>query len=150
MELEGMAKHAAPYARRNDNCRGQVARVAQSLGRQATLFPTDAEASYGFPALDSYAEQQARVGYSFDEWGVSERVVTSHNPCPFGGDYIDDLAGRSGAALKRRTRFRINSHCAHILHEQHAHFFSTSRLVWLVCNPRAGNCGSRLSARGVY
>jgi len=56
---------------------------------QATPFPADAEASYSLPALDSYAEQQARMGDS-PAWGVSKRVVTPHDPFPFGGGYNDD------------------------------------------------------------
>ena len=56
---------------------------------QATPFPADAEASYNLPALDSYAEQHARMGDS-PAWGVSKRVVTPHDPFPFGGGYNDD------------------------------------------------------------
>ena len=55
---------------------------------QANPFPADAEASYHLPALDSYAEQQARMGDG-PAWGVSKRVVTPHDPFPFGGGYID-------------------------------------------------------------
>lgn len=57
---------------------------------QATPFPADAEASYHFPPLETYAEQQARNGESSDAWGASARVVTPHDPFPFGGGYIDD------------------------------------------------------------
>ena len=57
---------------------------------QANPFPADAEASYNLAALDSYAEQQGRMGKSSDAWGVSKREVTPHNPFPFGGGYIDD------------------------------------------------------------
>ena len=56
---------------------------------QGNPFPADAEASYHLPALDSYAEQQARMGDS-PAWGVSKRAVTPHDPFPFGGGYIDD------------------------------------------------------------
>ncbi len=67
-----------------------VSVLALGLGvAQATPFPADAEASYHLPALDSYAEQQARMGDS-PAWGVSKRVVTPRNPFPFGGGYIDD------------------------------------------------------------
>jgi hypothetical protein len=55
----------------------------------ATPFPADAEASYNLPALESYAEQQAK-GENLAAWGVSKRVVEPHNPFPFGGGYIDD------------------------------------------------------------
>ena len=57
---------------------------------QATPFPADAEASYHLAALGTYADQQARMGETSDAWGVSKRVVTPHNPFPFGGGYIDD------------------------------------------------------------
>src|SRR5687767_11910649 len=57
---------------------------------QATPYPADAEASYHLTALDSYAEQQTHMGERSDAWGVSKRVVTPHNPFPFGGGYIDD------------------------------------------------------------
>ena len=57
---------------------------------QATPLPADAEASYHLAALDTYADQQARRGERSDAWGVSKRVVTPHNPFPFGGGYIDD------------------------------------------------------------
>ena len=67
-----------------------VSVLALGLGvAQATPFPADAEASYDLPALETYAEQQARMGDS-PAWGVSKRVVTPHNPFPFGGGYIDD------------------------------------------------------------
>jgi hypothetical protein len=56
---------------------------------QAT-YPADAEASYHLAALETYADQQARMGGSSDSWGVSKRVVTPHDPFPFGGGYIDD------------------------------------------------------------
>jgi hypothetical protein len=56
-------------------------------------YPSDAEASYSLPALDTYAEQQARNanGGVAESWGVGKRQVpTPHNPFPFGGGYVDD------------------------------------------------------------
>ena len=53
-------------------------------------YPMDAEASFNLPALESYAERQARLGGSDEAWGVSKREVEPHNPFPFGGGYIDD------------------------------------------------------------
>ena len=53
-------------------------------------YPMDAEASFDLPALETYAEQQARSGESAAVWGVSKREVEAHNPFPFGGGYIDD------------------------------------------------------------
>ena len=68
-----------------------VSVLALGLGvAHANPFPADAEASYNLPALESYAEQQARKGESSDAWGVSKRVVTPHDPFPFGGGYNDD------------------------------------------------------------
>ena len=57
---------------------------------QASPFPSDAEASYDLPAIESYAERHARVGETPDVWGVSRRVMQPHDPFPFGGGYIDD------------------------------------------------------------
>ena len=58
---------------------------------QAT-FPSDAEASYDLPALETYADRMARIGDSnvAEVWGVSRRQVEAHNAFPFGGGYIDD------------------------------------------------------------
>ena len=56
-------------------------------------YPSDAEASYSLPALDSYADQMARAGRANEEpqaWGVGKRQVTPHDPFPFGGGMIDD------------------------------------------------------------
>ena len=52
-------------------------------------FPSDAEASYDLPALETYADRHARLGTS-EAWGVSRREVVAHDPFPFGGGYIDD------------------------------------------------------------
>ena len=57
---------------------------------QATPFPADAEASYHLPALDSYAEQQARMGDSPAAWGVSKRQEQSDSPFPVGVGFIAD------------------------------------------------------------
>ncbi|HEX2826802.1 MAG TPA: hypothetical protein VHP37_10685 [Burkholderiales bacterium] len=56
-------------------------------------YPSDAEASYSLPALDSFADQMARAGRANEEpqsWGVGKRQVTPHDPFPFGGGFIDD------------------------------------------------------------
>ena len=49
-------------------------------------FPTDAEASYDLPAIESYAERMARGGDSggAEVWGVSRRGAEAHSPFPFG------------------------------------------------------------------
>lgn len=52
-------------------------------------YPSDAEASFDLPAIQTYAERQA-MGESSAAWGVSKRAVQAHNPFPFGGGYIDD------------------------------------------------------------
>ena len=57
---------------------------------QASPYPADAEASHHLPALDTYADQQARIGVGSTTWGVSKREVQPHDPFPFGGGYIDD------------------------------------------------------------
>ena len=57
---------------------------------QTSPYPMDAEAHFKLPALESYAERQARVGESPAVWGVSKREVTPHDPFPFGGGIIDD------------------------------------------------------------
>ena len=58
---------------------------------QAT-FPSDAEASYDLPAIQSYAERMAGTGNNAgaEVWGVSRRQVTPHDAFPFGGGPIDD------------------------------------------------------------
>jgi hypothetical protein len=56
-------------------------------------YPADAEASFSLPALDSYAEQQARQANAQppEQWGVGKRQQpTPHDPFPFGGGYHDD------------------------------------------------------------
>ena len=57
---------------------------------QASPYPADAEASFDLPAIESYAERQARLGNGSEAWGVSKREVEPHNVFPFGGGYIDD------------------------------------------------------------
>lgn len=57
---------------------------------QASTFPSDAEASYTLPALETYAERTARVGETPNVWGVSRRTPQPHDAFPFGGGYIDD------------------------------------------------------------
>ena len=58
---------------------------------QAT-FPSDAEASYDLPAIESYAERMARAGDTSgaDVWGVSPRQPAPHDAFPFGGGPVDD------------------------------------------------------------
>jgi hypothetical protein len=56
-------------------------------------YPADAEASVSLPALDTYADQQARKGNTqgAEAWGVSKRQQPKpHDPFPFGGGYNDD------------------------------------------------------------
>ena len=53
-------------------------------------FPSDAEASYNLPAIETRADYYARVGEPEAVWGVSKREVSPHDPFPFGGGYIDD------------------------------------------------------------
>ena len=61
-----------------------------AFAMEVSNFPADAEASYDLPALESRADYYARVGEPESVWGVSRRVVTPHDPFPFGGGYIDD------------------------------------------------------------
>ena len=58
---------------------------------QAT-FPSDAEASYNLPAIESYAERMVRVGDTSgaEAWGVSQRKVVPHDAFPFGGGPVSD------------------------------------------------------------
>jgi hypothetical protein len=63
-----------------------------ALGLQGVAhatYPSDAEASFDLPALQTYAERQA-MGESTAAWGVSKREVQPHEPFPFGGGQIDD------------------------------------------------------------
>ena len=60
-----------------------------SLGNALAEYPSDAEASYNLPALETYADRQAR-GESSASWGVSRRDVMPHEPFPFGGGFISD------------------------------------------------------------
>ena len=54
-------------------------------------FPADSsEEAYNLPAIESYAERQARMGEGAPSWGVSKRAVQPHDPFPFGGGYIDN------------------------------------------------------------
>jgi hypothetical protein len=53
-------------------------------------YPMDGQGPFNLPALESYAERQARIGESPAVWGVSKREVQPHDPFPFGGGYIDD------------------------------------------------------------
>ena len=65
--------------------------LALSLqGVANATYPSDAEASFNLPALQTYADRQAGVGESSSTWGVSKREVQAHNAFPFGGGYIDD------------------------------------------------------------
>ena len=57
---------------------------------QASTFPSDAEASYELPAIETYADRMARAGETPDVWGVSRRTAAPHDAFPFGGGYIDD------------------------------------------------------------
>jgi len=70
-----------------------AAQGAAYSGGMESPFPSDAEASYSLPALDTYADMQARNGGSeqSEVWGVGKRQSpTPHNPFPFGGGPVDD------------------------------------------------------------
>ena len=60
----------------------------QGVASAESPYPADAEASYNLPAIESYAEAQARMGDS--SWGVGKREVQPHQPFPFGGGFISD------------------------------------------------------------
>ena len=55
-------------------------------------FPSDAEASFDLPAIESYAERMARLGDTTgaEVWGVSRRDPSAHDPFPSRGGPIDD------------------------------------------------------------
>ena len=61
----------------------------QASAAQAA-FPSDAEASYDLPALETYADRMARTSNGGEVWGVSRRQIEAHNPFPFGGGPVDD------------------------------------------------------------
>ena len=67
-----------------------VAGLQVSVAQAA--FPSDAEASYDLPAIQSYAERMASLGDTTgaEAWGVSRRQVAAHEAFPFGGGPIDD------------------------------------------------------------
>ena len=44
-----------------------------AMSETTSPFPADAEASYDLPALDTYADRQARNGGNAATWGVSQR-----------------------------------------------------------------------------
>ena len=54
----------------------------------ASSFPSDAEASYDLPALESRADRIARMGESDPTWGVSQREA--YIPFPSHGGNTDD------------------------------------------------------------
>ena len=58
-----------------------------------SVFPSDAEASYDLPALDTYADRMARagIGEPSEVWGVGRRAGPQpHDAFPFGGGPVDD------------------------------------------------------------
>ena len=57
-----------------------------AFAMEVSTFPADAEASHDLPALETYAERQARSGG--EVWGVSARQP--HDPFPFDSGYISD------------------------------------------------------------
>jgi hypothetical protein len=76
-------------------CSRLLLSAALAVGLQSGLghaspYPSDGEAPYTPPPLDTYADQHARTGETPDTWGVSKRTVEPHDPFPFGGGYIDD------------------------------------------------------------
>jgi hypothetical protein len=54
----------------------------------ASSFPSDAEASYDLPALESRADRMARSGEADQNWGVSQRQ--SQDVFPSHGGNTDD------------------------------------------------------------
>jgi hypothetical protein len=61
--------------------------VQLSNAHVVSTFPSDAEASYNLPAIESYAERHARQAGADASWGVGKRQTS---PFPSGGGYIDD------------------------------------------------------------
>ena len=72
------------------NALAEDAKSGRAETVQTSTFPADADASYDLPALETYADRQARMGDSPAAWGVSKRDVTPHDPFPFGGGPVDD------------------------------------------------------------
>ena len=60
----------------------------QSGAAFASSFPSDAEASYDLPALETRADRIARMGESDPTWGVSQRQA--YIPFPSDGGNTDD------------------------------------------------------------
>ena len=59
----------------------QVAGFGVALAKDASPFPSDADADYNLPALETRADRFARMGGGSDEtWGVSPRQA--HDPFP--------------------------------------------------------------------
>ena len=65
-----------------------VAAALQSGVVFASPYPSDGEAPNTLPPLDTYADQQMRMGEAPEVWGVSRRAA--EDPFPSGGGYIDD------------------------------------------------------------
>ena len=74
-----------------------------AMSANTSTFPADAEADYGLPALETYADRQARLGNGGSDvsWGVSKREqpvdpfmeasgLMGHGPFPSKGGPIDD------------------------------------------------------------
>lgn len=57
---------------------------------QASPYPSDAEASFDLPALETHAEQQAARDAGNATWAVTSRQVQPHDAFPFGGGHTDD------------------------------------------------------------
>jgi hypothetical protein len=67
-----------------------VAAGLQSGVVLASPYPSDGEAPNTLAPLDTYADQQARMGEAPEVWGVSRRAEQANDPFPSGGGYIDD------------------------------------------------------------
>jgi len=66
----------------------QVAGFGVALANDSSPFPSDAEADYNLPALETRADRIARMGGGSDEtWGVSRRESNDpfpHDNAPYG------------------------------------------------------------------
>src|ERR687883_274811 len=74
---------------------------------QASPFPADAEASYNKPALDTYADSQARAG---NAWGVNARSEQSVYPADgeavasMPGSYVAEQSAQPSSAREMRSQ----------------------------------------------
>jgi hypothetical protein len=59
---------------------------------QIAAYPADAEWSQiaAYPADAEWSQVAAVESQQAVSWGVNKRMLTAHNPFPFGGGFIDD------------------------------------------------------------